>query len=146
MFNSDWQGKLELGTPEYILNMFNLDNVYEELLENILFAQCKVLESYWTINTLKNTNYLNYGIENLGYESNLINFYNDLYGKLLLDIINNYHDVYSLRREFYINRYRPLSSDELLWAVDFLKTKDEHLPFNSQLNKNNIHKKIFPYS
>ena len=93
----------QLETSLYNYNMYEINNVLEELLENILFAQSKVLETNWTINTLNNTNFLNYGIDSLNNELNLIHFYNELYLKLEADIINSHKEIYQLRREFIVN-------------------------------------------
>jgi hypothetical protein len=148
-FNANFESKLYIQgntkTPEYIINMYDINIVLEELLENILFAQCKILESYWTINTLNNTNFLNWSLSDLDNLDNLIIFYNDLYNKFRLEIILKYEDVYSFRREFHINRFKYMSLEAILNTVDILKKYDSHLPFNSKLNHQNIYKKIFPY-
>lgn len=102
---------------DYIINMYDIGNVYEELNENILFVQSKILESYWTINTLNKTNFFNNEISSLDIESNLIDFYNKLFDKFKLEILDKYADVYALRRTFIINRFSHMGSKELEYAV-----------------------------
>ena len=38
-----------------LINMYNISNIQEELLENILFVQTKILETTWTINKVNNS-------------------------------------------------------------------------------------------
>ena len=106
----------DLSENYYIPNMYDHSVVYLELLENIIYAQSKILEAQWTINTIYV--YLPSFIESteIEYDTKLINFYNKIFSLLKKEVINNYKDVYDLRRSYKINWYHadyPLSCEDL---------------------------------
>jgi len=145
-----------LNEDYYNVNMYDIRNVYEELLENILFAQCKILEAYWTINTLNKFTSLSstvgvgavgleiWSIEGFNTESKLIDFYNELYEQFKIEVLEKYKDVYDLRREFLVERLTPLNYEDLYQSYYYLQNKNSHINFNSKLNKENFYKTLFP--
>jgi hypothetical protein len=130
----------------YITNMYDLNNVYEELLENILFAQSKILEAQWSINTSNQLFLLYGGIEYLNTDDKIINFYNELFSRLKLEIIGKYKDIYDLRRAYQVERFHnhfPHNCEELSKAYEHVQSFNTHLNFNSKLSKLNWNKKLF---
>jgi len=136
----------QLNSDYYNVNMYDINNVYEELLENILFSQCKVLEAYWTINKLNKLISLNPdakevgGIETLNTESKRIDFFNKLYEQLKIEIIVKYKDVYDLRRQFIIDRCSRVNYEEFLIAYERVKLLNSVINFDSKINKENLNK------
>lgn len=105
-----------ISSGRYITNMYDDSVVYLELLENILFAQSKILEAQWTINNIHV--YLPSFIESkeIDPDTKLINFYNNLFTLFKKEIVDNYKDVYDLRRAYKINMFHcdtPLSCEDL---------------------------------
>jgi hypothetical protein len=89
-------------------NMYDLNIVYLELLENTLYAQWKIIESQWTINTVNN--YLQ-SLNNLedkdpsNIKINFIDFYNNLFNLYRTNILFKYKDIYELRRIYIVDNY-----------------------------------------
>ena len=113
--------------------MYDVKNVYSELLENILFVQSKILEAQWTINTL--SVYLPSIIEykEIDCETKLINFYNKIFALLKKEIVDKYKDVYDTRRAYQVNRFHnnyPMSCEDLQLAFNFIN--------NRYFTKNNL--------
>ena len=124
--------------------MYDLSIVYEELLENILFVQCKILEANWTINTANELINSYGGIENINTDSKVIHFYNELYDRFKIEIIDKFKDVYSIRREFIIERYSFLSYEDIYEGYKYLEEINRHINFNSKLTEENFYKTNFP--
>ena len=120
-----------------ITNMYDVKNVYSELLENILFVQSKILEAQWTINTIYI--YLpsfidsscwhsvprSKGVEG-DYETNLINFYNKIFALLKKEVIDKYKDVYEIRRAYQVDRFNnnfPMSCEDLQSVFNFINNR-----------------------
>ena len=95
---------------EYLPNMFDIDTLHEELLENTLFAQCQILEAYWTINFVQDFISLNGSATPLmeySSEEQRMDFYNMVYEQSQKQILDVYREAYSLRRQFIISRAIP---------------------------------------
>jgi hypothetical protein len=144
----EFNNTTRLNDNYYIPNMYDINIVYAELLENIIFAQCKTLEAYFTINTVNNWIYVNGNLNSINTDSKIIDFYNDLFEKLKTEIIEKYKDVYILRREYFIERWSNSDYDDILLGYENLKLYDSHLNFTSnyKLNKDIFYKTKFPYN
>ena len=134
----------QIYSNNYNVNMYDLSIVYEELLENILFVQCKILEANWTINTANELINSYGGIENINTDSKVIHFYNELYDRFKIEIIDKFKDVYSIRREFIIERYSFLSYEDIYEGYKYLEEINRHINFNSKLTEENFYKTNFP--
>jgi hypothetical protein len=129
---------------DYNHNMYDLDILYEELLENIIFVQCKLLEAYWTINTVNKLIPLKGGIEALKYPEEIIDFYNELYELFKIEILNKFKDIYALRRDFQIERATPFNYEQILAHCNQINNYNEHMNFSSKLNIDNFYKTKIP--
>ena len=114
---------MDIDNNYFINNMYDVNNVYLELLENILFVQSKILEGQWTINTIYA--YLPSFLESkeVNYEIKLINFYNNIFALIKKEIVDNYKDVYDLRRSYQVNRFHnnyPMDCETLELAYKFV--------------------------
>jgi len=98
---------------DYLPNMFDIETLQEELLENILYAQCMILEGFWTINfaldliSLKGSASAAAPLSEFNSEEQRMDFFNLIYEQYLNQILGKYREVYSIRREFIISRAIP---------------------------------------
>lgn len=121
----------------FVTNMYEHNVVYLELLENILFVQSKILEAQWTINTIYV--YLPSYLESkeIDPETKLINFYNNIFTFLKKEIMENYKDVYDLRRSYKINIFHldyPLSCEDLDYFFKYInRVLGTDTPLNIEL-------------
>jgi hypothetical protein len=130
----------------YLQNMYHVYKVREELYENILFLQSKILEARWTINTIDLLLPLYGGISGLDNEDKLIDFYNKLFEHYQIEILSKYKETYEFRREYVVNRHVNMSTQDLLLSYDWLVWKNNHVNFKSKLDKEIFHKKVYPES
>lgn len=149
----------------YNENMYDLNILYLELLENILFVQCKILEAYLGIDTvnhffnsssLKEEDLLTEAEESVARvlkgkgelysfksESDMIFLYNYLYENYKIEIYDKNKDVYDLRREYIVEKYRRISHNDLVKGYEYVLNFDNNINYNSKLNKDNFHKCFF---
>jgi len=109
---------------EYLPNMFDIDTLHEELLENILYVQCQILEAYWTINFVQDFISLD-GSQNKYHfeeEEQRMEFYNMVYEQYQKQILDVYREAYSMRRQFIISRAIPCDLGYHLYWNDVLLT------------------------
>jgi hypothetical protein len=128
----------------YLQNMYHVYKVREELYENILFLQSKILEARWTINTIDKLLPLFGGISGLDTEDKLIDFYNKLFELYQIEILSKYKETYEFRREYIVSRHVNMSTEDLLLSYDWLVWKNNHANFKSKLDKEIFHKKVYP--
>ena len=142
---------MDIDNNYFINNMYDVNNVYLELLENILFVQSKILEGQWTINTIYA--YLPSFIESkeVNYEIKLINFYNNIFALIKKEIVDNYKDVYDLRRSYQVNRFSsnfPMSCEDLNLCFNYINNvyqTNTNLSTEYLSNLNNFRQKIEKY-
>ena len=134
--------QLNQGT-QYLSNMYDLNNLYLELLENIIFVQFKILDAYWTINTVNKLIPLKGDLQNINTDSKLIDFYNELYGLFKIEILEKYKDISDIRREYFAERCSYYNYEQILFLYERLIELNEHIEFNSKLNKDNFYKTPF---
>jgi len=127
------------------INMYELSQVKLELLENIVFVQCKILESYWTINYINKLLSVHNNLDFLNNDDKVIDFYNQLFLNFKQEIFQKYQEAYIIRREFVINRYINMSEQELYEGYQLLKFYNHHYEFDSILDRNHFYQKVFPY-
>lgn len=129
---------------EHLPNMFDIDTVYKELLENTLFVQCQILEAYWTINLVQE--YINSSATPLNELSSeeRKNFYNMVYEKFQEQILEVHKKAYSVRRDFIISRAIPCSQEYHLYWHKVLLSWNEHIKFGfSKIDNTNFHKPMW---
>jgi hypothetical protein len=128
---------------KYLVNMYDLNNLYLELLENIIFVQFKILDAYWTINTVNKLIPLKGDLQNINTDSKLIDFYNSLYEQFKIEILEKYKDISNIRREFFADRCSNYNYEQILFLYENLIELNKHIEFNSKLNKDNFYKTPF---
>ena len=123
--------------------MYDLNNLYLELLENIIFVQFKILDAYWTINTVNKLIPLKGDLQNINTDSKLIDFYNELYEQFKIEILEKYKDISDIRREFFAERCSNYNYEQILFLYERLIELNGHIEFSSKLNKDNFYKTPF---
>jgi len=128
----------------YNPNMFEIETVWEELLENILYTQCQILDAYWAINFVNKLFPLNGSLDLLNLdEDQRIDLFNTIYEQYQIDIVNKLKGAYAIRREFIVERSSHSSLGDFNEAYNDLIIRHKHINFNSKFSKNNFHKKIW---
>lgn len=136
----------ECNGEEYITNMLNIDNVYEELLENTLFVYLKILETKWTINKITN-DYSLVDLKKIKNPSQLITFYNELYKEFVIEIKEKYSNYYYFLRCLWQKKLQVYSHKQCLDIFNNLKIQSNYLDFNAELNEETLYKKkVLPSS
>lgn len=134
----------------YVLNWFDINIIYSELLENILFTQCKIMEAYWCLNIIHETKLNGFTERGLPFnlintptvEENLKNFYNDLFLKFQLEIINKYQRAYDVRLEWVLFKtFNNATLSNYIWYTKFIKLQEINLSFDALLIEEDLSKK-----
>jgi hypothetical protein len=130
-------------TSGFTTNMYDTNIVYLELLENIIFAQSKILEAQWTINTI----YRNYDLSDILFnnqdETFRINFFNNIFTLFKKNILEEYSEIYDIRRRYQVERFHnnyPMNCDDLHKAYLYVKYFNDSSELTSKLNKENFNK------
>jgi hypothetical protein len=135
------------------LNWYDINIIYQELLENILYVQCKLFESLWCMNYMYEVKLLGFSERDVSYEdlkshfvdSNLIDFYNDLYFKYKSEVLPNIK-AYDIRLKwvwYKTNGYN-INIFSLLEMAEFIKKFDNNIKLYSNLSQDDLSKRVYP--
>lgn len=80
--------------------MYDIKNVYLEILENILYVECKLGECYIALNTVIDLYPNLYNLNTLNDQQSRINFYNNIFYIVKKDFISKNIEIYNTRRFF----------------------------------------------